>query len=147
MEQKKGRTAEVIRFALTGGICFVVELAVLILMKGSLGIDTLIATPIAFLVSVILNYLLCVVWVFRGAKNRGAGAKAGFLITSLIGLGLNELLMLLFRLILGEDQVILTIAGKTINMYVLNKCLATLIVMIWNYFAKRAVLYRKAGKE
>ena len=144
MEQNKSRAAEVIRFAVTGGICFVVELAVLILLKGRLGIDTLIATPIAFLVSVILNYLLCVIWVFRGAKNRGAGAKAGFLITSLIGLGLNELLMLLFRLTLGEDAVILTLGTKEINMYVLNKCLATLIVMIWNYFSKRAVLYRKA---
>ena len=143
MEQKKSRAAEIIRFALTGGVCFVVELAVLILLKGKFGVDTLIATPIAFLISVILNYLLCVVWVFRGAKNRGAGAKAGFLITSLIGLGLNEVLMLLFRLILGEDTVILTIGTRTIDMYVLNKCLATLIVMIWNYFSKRAVLYRK----
>ncbi len=144
MEGKKSRMSEMIRFALTGGVCFLVELALLILLKGRLGIDTLIATPIAFLVSVILNYLLCVVWVFRGTKNRGAGAKAGFLITSLIGLGLNELLMLLFRLILGEDTVIMTLGDRTVNMYVLNKCLATLIVMIWNYFSKRAVLYRKA---
>lgn len=144
MEQQKSRTAEVVRFALTGGICFLVELAVLILLKGKLGIDTLIATPVAFLASVILNYLLCAVWVFRGTKNRGAGAKAGFLITSLIGLGLNELLMLLLRVTLGEDAVILTLGGREINMYVLNKCLATLIVMIWNYFSKRAVLYRKA---
>ena len=146
MEQKKSRAAEVIRFALTGGICFVVELAILILLRGRFGVDTLIATPIAFLISVILNYLLCVIWVFRGAKNQGAGAKAGFLITSLIGLGLNELLMFLFRLTLGEDTVILTLGGKEVSMYVLNKCLATLIVMIWNYFSKRAVLYRKAEK-
>ena len=143
MEQKTNRTAEIIRFAMTGGVCFLVELAVLILLKGKFGVDTLIATPIAFLISVILNYLLCVVWVFRGAKNRGAGAKAGFLITSVIGLGLNELLMLVFRLILGEDSVILTLGSRQVNMYVLNKCLATLIVMIWNYFSKRAVLYRK----
>ena len=146
LEQKRSRTAEVIRFALTGGVCFLVELGVLILLKGRFGIDTLIATPIAFLISVVLNYLLCVVWVFRGEKNRGAGAKAGFLITSLIGLGLNELLMLLFRMTLGEDAVILTLGSRTFNMYVLNKCLATLIVMIWNYFSKRAVLYRK-GKQ
>ena len=146
LEQKRSRTAEVIRFALTGGVCFLVELGVLILLKGRFGIDTLIATPIAFLISVVLNYLLCVVWVFRGEKNRGAGAKAGFLITSLIGLGLNELLMLLFRVMLGEDAVILTLGSRTFNMYVLNKCLATLIVMIWNYFSKRAVLYRK-GKQ
>ena len=132
-----------IRFALTGGVCFLVELGLLILLKGGLGMDTLVATPIAFLASVILNYLLCVAWVFRGAKDQSAGAKAGFVITSLIGLGLNELLMLLFRVTLGEDAVILTLAGKEISMYVLNKCLATLIVMIWNYFSKRAVLYRK----
>ena len=144
MDERKGRAGEVIRFALTGGICFAVELGVLVLLKGGLGVDTLIATPAAFLVSVALNYLLCVVWVFRGAQNRGAGAKAGFLVTSLIGLGLNELLMLLFRVTLGEETVILTLAGQEIRMYVLNKCLATLIVMIWNYFSKRAVLYRKA---
>lgn len=144
MEQKKSRAAEIIRFALTGGVCFVVELAILILLKGRFGVDTLIATPIAFLISVILNYLLCVIWVFRGAKNRGAGAKAGFLITSVIGLGLNEALMLLFRMLLGEDAVILTLGTRVVNMYVLNKCLATLIVMIWNYFSKRAVLYRRA---
>ena len=144
MESKQNRTGEIIRFALTGGICFLVELGVLILLKGGLGLDTLIATPIAFLVSVILNYLMCVVWVFKGAKNTNAASKAGFLITSLIGLGLNELLMLLFRWMLGEESVILSLGGKDIKMYVLNKCLATLIVMIWNYFSKRAVLYRKA---
>ncbi len=32
MEQNRGRTAEVIRFALSGGICFLVELAVFILL-------------------------------------------------------------------------------------------------------------------
>ena len=133
-----------IRFTLTGGICFLVELAVLVLLRGGLSVDTLIATPAAFLVSVILNYLLCVAWVFRGSKNRSAGTKAGFLITSLIGLGLNELLMLLFRFALGEDAVILSLGGRDVRMYVLNKCLATLAVMIWNYFSKRAVLYRKA---
>ena len=144
MEGKQNRAGEMIRFALTGGVCFLVELGVLILLKGGLGLDTLIATPIAFLVSVILNYLLCVVWVFKGVENKGTAAKAGFLITSLIGLGLNELLMLLFRVTLGEEQVILSLGGHDLKMYVLNKCLATLIVMIWNYFSKRAVLYRKA---
>lgn len=144
MAAGKNRTGEVIRFALTGGVCFLVELGVLILLKSGLGLDTLIATPVAFLVSVVLNYLLCVVWVFKGARNTDTAAKAGFLVTSLIGLGLNELLMLLFRWILGEEAVILSLGGKDIKMYVLNKCLATLIVMIWNYFSKRAVLYRKA---
>lgn len=146
MEAPKKRAGEVIRFAVSGGVCFAVELGALMLLKGGMGLDTLIATPIAFLISVILNYLMCVVWVFRGAENTGNTAKAGFLLTSVIGLALNELLMYLFRLAFGEEAVILTIAGQTIRMYVVNKCLATLLVMIWNYFTKRAVLYRKAKK-
>ena len=146
-EKKQSRLGEVIRFVLSGGICFLVELGVLILLKGGMGWDTLIATPIAFLISVILNYVLCVIWVFRGSKDSGTGTKAGFLLTSVIGLGLNELLMYLFRLILGEETVILTLGGKEIQMYVLNKCLATLLVMIWNYFTKRAILYRKAKHD
>ena len=101
----------------------------------------LVATPIAFILSVIVNYLICVFWVFDGAREQSGKSKAAFFLTSAAGLVLNEVLMLLFRVILGEDAVILTFGSRTINMYVLNKCMATLIVMIWNYFSKRAVLY------
>ena len=142
MEQKTNRTAEVIRFALTGGICFLVELAVLILLKGKFGVDTLIATPIAFLISVIVNYILCVRWVFTGAKEQKNAAKLGFLITSVMGLLLNEGLMWLFRAMFGEDSVVLTVFGFVVTMYMVNKCLATVIVMVWNYFTKRYILRR-----
>ena len=144
LEQKRSRTAEVIRFALTGGVCFLVELGVLILLKGRFGIDTLIATPIAFLISVIVNYILCVRWVFTGAKEQKNAAKAGFLVTSVMGLLLNEGLMWLFRAMFGEDSVVLTVFGFVVTMYMVNKCLATVIVMVWNYFTKRYIL-KKSG--
>lgn len=137
---KKERLKEIIRFALTGGICFLIEFVCLVFLKEAVGLDTLIATPIAFLISVAVNYLLCVIWVFPDAGENGNAAKIGFLITSLIGLALNELLMWLFRVILGEETVLLTVAGHDLTMYMLNKCLATLLVMIWNYFTKKAVL-------
>ena len=136
----KGKWGEIIRFAITGGVCFLIEFACLVFLKGTLGVDTLIATPIAFLISVVFNWILCVIWVFGNVDTRGNAAKVGFLVTSLIGLGLNELLMLIFRLILGEDTLIMTVFGKDVTMYMLNKCLATLIVMVWNYLTKKAVL-------
>lgn len=139
-KKNTSRLGEIIRFVVTGGVCFAVEFVVLVLLVDTLHLDTLIATPIAFLVSVIVNYLMCMAWVFEGTKDAGAAAKVGFLITSLIGLLLNELLMLLFRVTLGETMVLFTIFGFTATMYMLNKCLATLIVMVWNYFTKRAVL-------
>ena len=131
---------EGLRFILTGGVCFLVEFACLVFLRDTVGLDTLIATPIAFLISVILNYLLCVKWVFGGAKDQGNTAKLGFLVTSVMGLFLNELLMLIFRGIFGEDAAVLTVFGFTVTMYMINKVLSTGIVMVWNYFTKRAIL-------
>ena len=139
-KKTESRLGEVVRFALTGGICFLVEFAALVLLKEGLGLDTLIATPIAFALSVVVNYALCMRWVFRGARDGGAAAKAGFAVTSIMGLVLNEGLMLLFRVMLGEDAVLLTLLGYPVTMYMLNKVLSTLLVMVWNYFTKKAVL-------
>ena len=139
-DKTESRLGEMVRFALTGGVCFLVEFAVLVLLKEGLGLDTLIATPIAFALSVVVNYALCMRWVFRGARDGGAAAKAGFAVTSVMGLVLNEGLMLLFRVILGEDAVLLTLLGYPVTMYMLNKVLSTLLVMVWNYFTKKAVL-------
>ena len=66
------------------------------------------------------------------------------MVTSVIGLVLNELLMILFRVTLGEETVLLTVFGFTATMYMLNKSLATLIVMVWNYLTKRAILQSEA---
>lgn len=140
MGTDKKRISEMIRFALTGGICFLVEFVCLVALKEELGLDTLIATPIAFLISVAVNYLMCVKWVWPDAKDKGNTAKLGFLITSVIGLFLNEGLMLLFRIAFGEEQVLISIAGYGLSMYMVNKVAATLLVMIWNYFTKKAIL-------
>ena len=134
------RISEVLRFAVAGVAGFVVELLVLILLKEKLGLDTLIATPIAFLLSVIVNYLICVFWVFDGAREQNKKSQAAFLLTSVIGLLLNELLMFLFRVMWGEDAVLFTIFSFTVSLYVLNKVIATVIVMIWNYITKRYIL-------
>ena len=65
--------------------------------------------------------------------------------TSAVGLGLNEVLMLLFRAIFGEDTPVLTVFGFTVTMYMVNKVMATIIVMVWNYFTKKWILSRQKG--
>ena len=139
----KERFREIIRFVIAGIAGFAVELVVLICLKENLGIDTLIATPIAFILSVIVNYILCANWVFNGAKQQDRRSKIAFFLTSAIGLILNEVLMLLFRVVWGEVMVLVTVYSFTINIYVLNKVLSTCCVMIWNYFAKRLILTRQ----
>ena len=138
---KKEKFGEALRFVITGGVSFLVEFALLVFFRDVCHLSTLIANGIAFLVAVVVNYLLCFVWVFQGARG-GGRAQAGFLLTSLVGLVLNELLMFLFGKLWGEDGVILTLLSFRVTMYMFSKCLATLIVMIWTYFSKRYVLKR-----
>lgn len=138
--EDKQRLQEILRFGVSGGLCFGIEFGILVLLKELLHFDVLIATPIAFAVSVIANYLLCVKWVWDGIPEQGHTAKVGFAVTSVIGLVLNELLMLLFRIVWGETTALFSLMGFTFTAYMLNKAIATLIVMIWNFFTKKAVL-------
>lgn len=140
MEKATNRTQEIMRFLITGVVCFAVEFILLVLLKELFHMDTLIATPIAFLGSVTVNYLMCMAWVFEGTKNSGRATQIGFLVTSAMGLLFNEVLMLAFRFLLGEETVLFTIFGFAVSMYMINKVLATLLVMVWNYFTKRAML-------
>ena len=138
MDRKK--LTEVIRFAVSGGVCFLIEFALLVLLRDTCGLDTLVATPIAFTVSVVVNYLFCVKWVFPDAGKQGNKARIAFFVSSVMGLFLNEGLMWLFRVAFGEDAVVFTVFSFTVTMYMVNKVLATLIVMVWNYMTKRYIL-------
>lgn len=136
----KKKIQEILRFAISGGLCFGIEFIILVLLKELLHFDVLIATPIAFAISVLMNYLLCVKWVWNSISEQGYTAKVGFAVTSVIGLVLNELLMLLFRIVWGETTALFSLMGFTFTSYMLNKSIATLIVMIWNFFTKKTVL-------
>lgn len=165
----KNRLNEVIKFVLTGGVCFLIEYAILIALKEWLHLPVVAATPIAFLISVVFNYLLCVKWVFNSAISAkgGAGyasssqamttlvgadaptsgrasgirkAQLGFAVTSVMGLFLNWAIMWALTALFGEDAVLLTIFSMEIKVYMLNKIIATGLVMVWNYFTKRWLL-------
>ena len=134
------RLKEVFKFAFTGGVCFLIEYAALVVLKEWLHIPVVAATPVAFLVSVVFNYLLCVKWVFTGAKEGSKKAQLGFLITSVMGLFLNWAIMWALTALVGEDALLFTTFGIQIKVYMLNKVIATGLVMVWNYFTKRYVL-------
>ncbi len=134
------RLKEIIKFVFTGGVCFLIEYAALVVFKEWLHLPVLAATPLAFLISVVVNYLLCVKWVFDGAKDGSRRAQLGFVITSLMGLVLNWLIMWALTAWLGEDAVLLTILSIHVKVYMVNKVIATILVMVWNYFTKRFVL-------
>ena len=51
--------------------------------------------------------------------------------------------MALLTALFGQDGILLTLFGIQLKVYHLNKAIATLLVMIWNYFTKRLILKKK----
>ena len=118
------RLFEIIRFAIVGGASFVVDYALLYICTEWLGIHYLYSAAISFSVSVIVNYWLCVIFVFTGAGKQTGRQAALFIGSSIVGLGINQACMWLFVEKFGLH-------------YMLAKIGATFIVMFWNYVMKR----------
>lgn len=118
------RLFEIIRFAIVGGASFVVDYALLYICTEWLGIHYLYSAAISFSVSVIVNYWLCVIFVFTGAGKQTGRQAALFIGSSIVGLGINQVCMWLFVEKFGLH-------------YMLAKIGATFIVMFWNYVMKR----------
>ena len=123
---------QILKFGLVGGLAFVIDYGLMILLTEVFGINYLISSAVSFSVSVIFNYLLSIFWVFDvSGSNRGQKENfVIFLVLSLIGLGLNQLLMWL-----GSDLMGLH--------YMLTKIGATAIVMVYNFITRKLFLEGK----
>ena len=124
---KKDRFLEVFRFCIVGGLSFLLDYGLLYLLTEHAGIYYLYSSGISFTVSVIFNYWLCVVFVFRAARHQTARQASLFLGSSVAGLGLNQLCMWAFVDFCGMH-------------YMLAKIVATAVVTFWNYVMKRKAL-------
>lgn len=118
------RLLEVIRFCFVGGISFLMDYAILFTLTEFAGVYYLYSSAISFSITVIFNYWLCVIYVFKGVKKQTARQAVIFFSTGVVGLGINQVCMWFFVAIIGMH-------------YMLAKIFATAIVTIWNYLTKR----------
>ncbi len=119
---------QIIRFGVVGGIAFIIDYITLVVCKEVLGLNVLISAAIAFTVSVIANYILSVKWVFDVDKNKSKQKNfIIFVIFSIIGLGLTELIMWF-----GTDIIKIS--------YLIVKIVATAIVMVFNFITRKLFL-------
>lgn len=122
----KKHIAEMFRFIVVGGFCFVLEFALLYGFTEYINIPYLISSALAFIIALIVNYLLCVYVVFH-AENQSNTKRTWFIITSVAGLGINQIVMYIM-------------VEKFVIWYMFAKVVAAAIVMIWNYITKKIIL-------
>lgn len=118
-----------------GGAAALVEWIVFFFLENILGVQYLLATVFAFIVSTTTNWLLGRMFTFKNSsyKNRRLKELVLVFIVSMIGLGFNLVLMYLFVDCLHFDTGLLKTAAKTI---------ATGIVFFWNFFARKMFVYK-----
>lgn len=121
---------EMIRFIIVGVITFVVDYGLLYICTEYIGLYYMYSTAIAFIVAVIFNYWLCVVYVFTNIQRQTSKQALLFVGSSVVGLGLNQICMWLFVEIFGI-------------YYMLAKIISIIIVMAWNYIMKRKAVLGK----
>lgn len=119
------------RFLVVGGISFTVDYGLFLVLHHMLDVQYLVASTISFAVSLVLNYVLTLRYVFDKRDDRNVVKEfALYLGLNVIALGLNQAI-----LFLTVDQVGLSPA--------LGKIVATLVVLVYNFISRRALIERR----
>lgn len=150
----KNLFAQIMKFGLVGVICFGIDYVIgLSVMKiiVKLGGDPLFelasmaGSALGFTVSVIINYILSFKFVFERKEDIDRGKEfAAFLILSVIGLGLNQLII---WVCVGPLYGNVDFLQKRLNYdlaYTGAKVIATAIVMVYNFVTRKMFLEKKA---
>lgn len=88
-----GAGAQLVRFAITGGLVTLLAIAVYWTLATPLGLPPLLANFAGYVAAVLSGYVLHSRWSFRGHGERSDPAARGgrFAVVSLVSLGLNSL--------------------------------------------------------
>lgn len=118
------------RYLVVGGVAFVVDFGSLYLLTEFAGLHYLISAAVAFLFGLATNYWLSLRWVFdRRTMDNVAMELSVFTAIGVVGLGLNEGIIWF-----GREKVQLH--------YMAAKAVSSGIVLIWNFGARRFLLFR-----
>ncbi|MBO4475751.1 MAG: GtrA family protein [Bacteroidales bacterium] len=123
---------QLFRYGISGFSATAVDFLILTVLTEAFGEDLLLVwTAIAFISGLAVTYLLSTHWVFDSHRFKSKAAEAlVFVLIGIVGLGLTELLMWLF-------------AEKMGLFYLLSKLIASVLVFIWNFTAKKFIVFHK----
>ncbi len=143
---------QIIKFGFVGVICFLIDFAISTalfhllyeswnLMQSSAA--TVISGFFGFTISVVVNYALSMKYVFARKEDMSRKKEfAIFIILSIIGLGINEIILLICNTVYEGNSVLNEAFGSTL-WFAASKILATAIVMVYNFISRKIFLEKK----
>lgn len=127
---------QIMRFAVVGGLAFVIDFGLLLALTELVGLNYLVSATISFVVSVIVNYLLSIAWVFTANKHAKKNKTKNFLqlvifmVLAVCGLMINNGIMYFSVEVLAIS-------------YIIGKLVATFVVMVFNFITRKILLESK----
>lgn len=109
-----------IKFGIVGFSGFVLDFGITYLLKEKLKVNKFLANSLGFSIAVINNYLLNRYWTFESDNLNYVQEFSLFIIISLVGLAINNLVLYFFN-------------EKCKLGFYISKLLAIGVVMIWNF--------------
>lgn len=117
-----------LKFGVVGALAFLIDYGLLMLLSQLVGLDAVVSAAVSFCVSVVFNYVASMRFVFTRRDDISRRREfAVFIILSVVGLVINELIMLAGVSLVGEGAVAVTAV----------KLVATVIVMVWNFLSRK----------
>lgn len=116
------------KFGLVGTLCFCIDYGLMVLLTEFTDLGYFWSSGISFVVSVVVNYILSMRFVFEGKEELSKFQELViFVALSLIGLALN--------------QMIMWIAVEFFGMfYAVAKIFSTLLVTTYNFISRKLFL-------
>ena len=121
---------QLFRYVFVGGLAFVADWGMLVFLHEVLDINVYIAIAFAFLFGLVVNFVLSKIFVFQEDSEK-TGKFGEFIVYGVIGV---------FGLLFTE--MIMWLLLKIGIIYMIAKIIAAAIVLIWNFVARKVLLYR-----
>ncbi len=110
-----------LKFCVVGASGMIIDFGTTWVLKEKVKINKYIANSTGFILAATSNYLLNRFWTFQSGNSHIAKEYLSFMVISIIGLGINNLVLFLLT-----DKM-------KLNFY-LSKLFAIGVVTIWNFF-------------
>lgn len=120
------------RYLLVGGLSFVIDLGLLVLLHEVFFVDLLVATPIAFLTSLLFNFVLQRFFTFKATNSHRASIA-------------KYVLLVVFNTV--ATDVIVTAFEHTAAGYQIGKVVSTALMTVWNFFLYKYWIFKGTSES
>ena len=121
---------EFFKYVIGGGSAYTIDFLLLIALTEVFGVPVLVSAAISFLIGLIIIYLLSIKWIFQNRIRKNTYQE--FFIFSFIGI---------IGLFINETLIWASLLTETLH-YTIAKIISAGLVFIWNFSARKLLLFR-----